>query len=370
MLVTVPRYPEYNYGDLVSITGELQTPPRLDDFDYKGYLAHQGIYATMYYPRIEVLEGGHGFPPLAWIYDLRGSLANTLAEVLPEPQASLAQGILLGLRGNIPADLSSDFTRSGTAHLLAISGVNLAIMAGILVGLGLWLFGRRHYLYIWLAFVIIWFYTIITGMNPPVVRGAIMASMFLFAEALGRQRSGMAALTFTAAVMVGISPYILGDASFQLSFLAMAGLIFIYPVLRDAGRRLIIARLGDEGFCDIDTECCHRQHERDAGGDNRRLAVNRLLLRHFFTGGPDRHFPAHAGIACNHYSRVVSDAARAGFNGGGAVFRLAGLALFILHDTGRQRFRVALDFFHQDRLDKSYFHRLLLRCTGNAHLAA
>ncbi len=247
-LVTVPRYPEYDYGDLVSITGELQTPPRLDDFDYKGYLAHQGIYATVYYPGIEVLEKGHGSPLLAWIYDLRGSLAQTLAEVLPEPQASLAQGILLGMRGNIPEDLSSDFTRSGTAHILAISGLNLAIMAGILVSLGLWLFGRRHYLYIWIAFVIIWFYTIITGMNPPVVRGAIMASMFLFAEALGRQRSGMAALAFTAAVMVGISPYILGDASFQLSFLAMAGLIFILPVLRDAGRRLITARLGDEGF--------------------------------------------------------------------------------------------------------------------------
>ena len=248
VLVTVPRYPEYDYGDLVSITGELQTPPQLDDFDYKGYLAHQGIYATIYYPRIEVLEKGHGSPLLAWIYDLRGSMAQMLAEVLPEPQASLAQGILLGMRGNIPGDLSSDFTRSGTAHILAISGLHLAIIAGILVSLGLWLFGRRHYLYIWLAFIIIWFYTIITGMNPPVVRGAIMASIFLIAEALGRQRSGMAALAFTAAVMVGISPYILGDASFQLSFLAMAGLIFLFPLLRGAGRRLISARLGEEGL--------------------------------------------------------------------------------------------------------------------------
>ncbi|OGO18324.1 MAG: DNA internalization-related competence protein ComEC/Rec2 [Chloroflexi bacterium RBG_16_50_11] len=248
VLVIVPRYPEYEYGDLVGITGEPQTPPMLDDFDYQGYLAHQGIYTTMYYPKIEVLDEGHGFPPLAGLYDLRANLAQTLAEVLPEPQAALAQGILLGMRGNIPPELNSDFTLSGTSHLLAISGLNIGIMAGILLSLGLWLFGRRHYLYVWLAFVIIWFYTVITGLNPPVVRSAIMASLFLFAEALGRQRSGMAALTFAAAVMVGISPYILGDASFQLSFLAMAGLIFIYPVLRDAGRRLITARLGDEGF--------------------------------------------------------------------------------------------------------------------------
>jgi competence protein ComEC len=248
VLVFVPRYPEYKYGDLFSVTGELETPPRLDDFDYKGYLAHQGIYATMYYPKIEVLDEGYGFQPLAWIYALRERLAQTLAEVLPEPQASLAQGIILGIRGNIPQYLNEDFTRSGTAHLLAISGLNIGIMAGILLGVGLWLFGRRHYLYVWLAFGAIWLYTVITGMNPPVVRGAIMASLFLFAEALGRQRSGMAALTLAAAVMVGIHPYILGDASFQLSFMAMAGLIFIYPILRETGRRVITARLGDEGF--------------------------------------------------------------------------------------------------------------------------
>jgi competence protein ComEC len=219
-----------------------------DDFDYKGYLAHQGIYTTIGYPRIDMLATGHGSPPLAWIYNLRANLAQKLAAVLPEPQASLAQGIILGMRGNIPADLNTDFTRSGTAHLLAISGQNIGIMTGILLAIGLWLFGRKRNLYIWLALVVIWFYTIITGMNPPVVRGAIMASVFLFAEALVRQRSGMAALICAAAVMVGVSPYILGDASFQLSFLAMAGLILIYPVLRDFGRRFIIARWSDEGF--------------------------------------------------------------------------------------------------------------------------
>jgi competence protein ComEC len=120
ILVVVPRYPELYYGDLVAIAGELQTPLALGDFDYKGYLAHQGIYATIYYPKIELLEKGHGFAPLAWIYNLRASLAEKLAEVLPEPQASLAQGILLGMRGNIPADLNNDFRSSGTSHILAI----------------------------------------------------------------------------------------------------------------------------------------------------------------------------------------------------------------------------------------------------------
>jgi competence protein ComEC len=247
VLAVVPRYPAYSYGDYLKIKGTPETPPQIGDFDYRGYLAHQGIYTTIYYPAIEVLDTGRGFRPLAWVYSLRNRLSDVLAEVLPEPQAALAQGIVLGIRTNIPANLQNDFAVSGTTHLLAISGMNIGIMAGILLGIGLWLFGRRHYLYIWLALGAVWLYAIITGMNPPVLRGAVMASLFLVAEALGRQRSGIVALFFTAAIMVGISPYTLGDASFQLSFMAMAGLVFLYPVLRDLWKKLVASKFGEEG---------------------------------------------------------------------------------------------------------------------------
>jgi len=247
-LVYVPRYPSYEYGDVLEISGEPETPQQFDDFDYRGYLAHQGIYTVIFYPYIEVIDTGQGNTLLSWIYSLRSSLSESLAEVLPEPQSSLAQGIILGIRGNIPSEVSDDFSRSGTAHILAISGLHLSIMAGVMLGVGLWLFGRRHYLYVWLALGAVWFYVIITGMHLPVLRGAIMASMFLFAELLGRQRSAIVALVFAAVVMVGVWPYILGDASFQLSFLAMAGLVFIFPVFRSLGRKITARFFGEEGF--------------------------------------------------------------------------------------------------------------------------
>jgi competence protein ComEC len=247
-LIFVPRYPAYEYGDVLLVRGEPRTPPRLDDFDYRGYLAHQGIYTTMLYPVIEVLDKGQGFPPLAWVYSLRSHLTQNLARVLPEPQASLAQGIVLGIRGNIPEQLKTNFSVSGTAHLLAISGLHLSIMVGVLVSLGLWLFGRRHYLYIWLALGSVWLYVLITGLHLPVVRGAIMASMFLLAEFLGRQRSAIVALMVAAAIMVGVSPHILGDAAFQLSFLAMAGLVYLFPIFRALGRKAVAARLGEDGM--------------------------------------------------------------------------------------------------------------------------
>ena len=235
-LVFVSRYPEYHYGDVLKVTGIPATPQQFDDFDYSGYLEHQGIYTVVFYPSVELLDTEKGFAPLAWIYSLRTGLAENIAETLPEPQASLAQGIILGMRGNIPEELRENFAASGAAHLLAISGLHLGIMAGVLLAIGIMLFGKRHYLYVWLAIGAIWFYVVITGVHLPVVRGAIMATLFLLAEFLGRQRSAIVALTLAAAVMVGVSPYILGDASFQLSFLAMAGLVFIFPVLRNAGR--------------------------------------------------------------------------------------------------------------------------------------
>jgi competence protein ComEC len=246
-LLFVPRYPTYKYGDVLQVKGKLETPPQLDDFDYEGYLAHQGIYSTMLYPEIEILERGRGVKLLEWVYRLRNSLSQTLTKVVPEPQASLAQGIILGIRYNIPTSIKTDFARTGTAHLLAISGLHLSIMAGILLSIGIWLFGRRRYLYIWLALGIIWLYALLTGMHPPVVRGAIMASLFLSAELLGRQRTAITSLAFAAAIMVGINPQILWDAAFQLSFLAMAGLIFLAPPLMTLGRKAVTTTIGEEG---------------------------------------------------------------------------------------------------------------------------
>jgi competence protein ComEC len=240
-IIRAPRYSEYHYGDILKVNGKMETPPQFDDFDYRAYLAHQGIYSMMYYPKIEILKRDAGSKALSFIYSARNSLNQSLSRTLSEPQCSLAQGILLGLRGNIPDSLTQAFSRTGTTHILAISGLNLSIVIGMILSIGVWLFGRRYSVSIWIALGAIWLYAIFTGMHPPIVRGAIMGSMFLFAEFLGRQRSASTALSFAAAVMVGIEPQILWDVSFQLSFLSMAGLIFIFPHLQSWNKKRMIA---------------------------------------------------------------------------------------------------------------------------------
>ena len=240
-IVRVPRYPEYRYGDVLSITGTLKTPQQIDDFDYKEYLARKGIQSIIYYPDIEIIERDKGSKILAAIYSFRVRLSQSLSQSLPEPQCSIAQCILLGIRSNMPDSIYNQFITTGTAHLLAISGLHLSIIIGILLSIGIWIFGKRYYIYIWLALAAIWLYVILTGMRPPVVRGAIMGSVFLMGEYLGRQRSASTALFFAAAVMIGIEPQLLWDASFQLSFSAMAGLVFLFPHFQRWGRRQIMS---------------------------------------------------------------------------------------------------------------------------------
>jgi competence protein ComEC len=148
------------------------------------------------------------------------------------------------LRGNIPDSLYEAFSRTGTAHLLAISGLHISIIIAMFLSFSILVFGRRRSIYIWLTLAITWLYALLAGMHPPIIRAAIMGSLFLIAEYLGRQRSAIIALAFAAAVMVGVQPHLLWSVSFQLSFLAMAGLILLYPYFQVWGRKGVASLFG------------------------------------------------------------------------------------------------------------------------------
>jgi len=339
-LLIVPTYPAYKYGDMLSVKGELESPYQPDDFD-----------STMHYSEIEITGSGAGFKPLEWVYSLRNRLSQTLAEVLPEPQASLAQGIILGIRGNIPSAVTEAFSRTGTAHLLAISGLHLSILALISLTLSKRLFGKRHYIYVWLTLATVWLYALITGMNPPVIRAAIMVSLFLTAELLGRQRSAITALAFAAAVMVGTSPRILWDASFHLSFLAMTGLIFIFPLIQALSRKAVNATLGEEGVAaSSHSHCYYRQPQRNPGSNHSRLASRRLLLRHCFAGRSSGYIAYPANTARHHYHRCPGGRDRNCCPAHRPGHRLDCLALPVIYVISSQRFCRYSTLLYRDRL--------------------
>jgi competence protein ComEC len=254
-LLYTSRYPEYLYGDILQVKGKLEGKPGTEPRNpaispevegYWAYLATLDVYFTISYPRIEILERNKGILPVHWLYGVRDRMAQTLVMVLPEPHAALAQGMTLGMRTNIPPELNDAFSRSGTTHILAISGVNLTMVAGILVSLTIRLFGRRRFIYIWVTLIIVWLYSWLTGLNPPVLRAAVMFSFFLAADLVGRQRHSVIALMLAAALMMIFNPLTLSSVSFQLSFMAMTGLVFLCPPIQSLVRK-VVDRIIDEG---------------------------------------------------------------------------------------------------------------------------
>jgi competence protein ComEC len=122
VLVRPSRPAEFRYGDRVRVTGELNTPPEFATFSYADFLARQGVYSLIDRPRVSVLEHDRGNPILDIIYGFRNRAYVVIQQILPEPQASLLSGILLGVDAGLPVVVQEDFRETGTTHIIAISG--------------------------------------------------------------------------------------------------------------------------------------------------------------------------------------------------------------------------------------------------------
>ena len=228
-LVETGRDPLIRYGDRLLVTGRAEQPVAFQGFDYRDYLARQGIHSVMLYPGLGLAGEGEGSPLLRGIYRLRYSLARSLEQSLPEPQGAMAKALLLGLRSAMPAELVRAFRETGTSHLLAISGLHVGVFLALSLALSRGVLGARGRVYVLAPLAAIWVYAVLAGMSPSVQRAAIMGSVYLAGLYLGRQSSGMPALAAAGAVMVGLEPAILSRVSFQLSFAAMAGLVLLAP---------------------------------------------------------------------------------------------------------------------------------------------
>lgn len=235
--VQAPRYPELLYGDELRVRGDLQTPPVYGDFSYKDYLARQGMHSLMKHPQIELLAQGQGSRFWAALYGFRHHASKVINRLLPEPQAALLNGILLGLETGIPRPLYDDFNHTGTSHIIVISGFNVTIIAGLLAQTLGRLVGRRRAVYPVVGGIVL--YTLLVGADAAVTRAAIMGIIYVVAIHLGRQSTALVSLFASAWLMTAINPLTLWDAGFQLSFMATLGLILFTPTLQGGFERLL-----------------------------------------------------------------------------------------------------------------------------------
>lgn len=244
ILVDVPQYPQYQYGDKLEITGKLEKPGEFKiadqdkTFDYGEYLARDKIYALInltdsFNPEkisgeIKIVGHNNGNWFLAGIYNIKNKFQNTINRILPEPLSALLDGLLLGSRRSIPIDLMTAFNIVGLTHIIAISGYNITIIIDIFAKTTKHWSKRLSFL---LGIFGLITFVILTGAQASVVRASVMAFLFLLARQLGRKGNLVIALTFVACIMLIINPMILRfDIGFQLSFMAVLGLIYITPI--------------------------------------------------------------------------------------------------------------------------------------------
>ena len=193
---------------------------------------------------VKLVGEGEGSAFYRSLYEFRRRLAASIATVVPEPQAALSQATLLGLRRNIPSDLTEAFRRTGTAHLLAISGLHVGILLSISLAVSAALLGRKHHLHLVAPLLVIWLYGLLSGMSPSATRACIMGSVYLVSLAFGRQRGSLAPIGCAATVMVAVSPSVIYSISFQLSFAAIAGIAAFTDLFGDRLRSYIERLVG------------------------------------------------------------------------------------------------------------------------------
>lgn len=240
VLITADLYPEYKYGEIISGKGNLERPGVIEDFDYRYYLLTKKIFGLVYKPKVNSEQrtvNSSDIGELNYLisqakgvlYKIKNKFSETLSQIMVEPETSFLKGLILGERSTMSSDLINNFNKTGTTHIIALSGYNVTIIISTIVAVFGYL-GRKNAFLVSLLFVI--FFVVMTGAASSVVRAAIMMILVLAAPLLGRRAKSINILVLTAAVMILFNPLILRyDLGFALSFLAISGLIIFSPIL-------------------------------------------------------------------------------------------------------------------------------------------
>lgn len=224
--VVIDSAPVIKYGDEVELKGILERPEE----PYVNYLKKGNIFSEMAFPEANRVNTKL-WTTLGALYAVRDTMQSTFSRMFPAREAALMSGLTLGDTSQFTKEFREAMQRTGTTHIVALSGYNvMLIVSATLSILGSFLrrkTARR------VAFIVILFFVLMTGVAASVVRAAIMAFLFIYLTVSGRLRNPRNVIAATALVMVLWNPRILVfDVGFQLSFLAFLGIVYIAPHIR------------------------------------------------------------------------------------------------------------------------------------------
>jgi len=241
VLVKMRRwYDRPAHGDYVWVRGKLRRPPaerNPGEFNYRAYLRKRHILGILYAASDSsalLRQCSGGSIVMRWVVlPVKHYLSDCIESYFGSTEeAFFLQGLLIGMRGQISSKIRESFSRAGVVHVLAVSGLHVGLILLIFLAIAAILrlpFAART----WLTLTGLLFYAAITGFNPPVTRASIMAAVILLGTLLERETDIYNLLAFAALIILIYEPMAFFQLSFQLSFLAIWGIVYFYPKLQD-----------------------------------------------------------------------------------------------------------------------------------------
>jgi len=228
ILVKLQPYPSFDYGDVIKFEGTIKKP---EPIEYADYLSKEKIFGVADFPKTELVAKNQGSVIQASLFRLKNKIIVNFQGYLPAERAAFLSGITLGEQAEFSIGFKQAMKNSGTTHLVALSGYNITILVmAIAYSLGYFLSRRLTFI---ITTLIILGFVLMVGAEASVVRAAIMGFLVLLAGQVSRLYSVRNAIVLAAFFMVLANPKVLRfDVGFQLSFLALIGIVYLSPAIQ------------------------------------------------------------------------------------------------------------------------------------------
>lgn len=230
-------FSEIKYGDKLMIAGSpdlLSSPKNPYEFDYKQYIGHQGIYYSDYVPFVDWQLIGNNPPSLLLKYsnELRGYFKRIIrSSIDSHREQAIALALILGIKDEIDADINKAYASAGAMHVLAVSGLHVGVVFWVIA----LLFGKLKknpkwkWVYLVVVLIVLWGYAFVTGLSSSVLRAVTMFSLVAFGSVSNRQTNIYNTLAASAFLLLCYNPYMIMSVGFQLSFVAVFGIVYMQP---------------------------------------------------------------------------------------------------------------------------------------------
>ncbi|GAB3936377.1 ComEC/Rec2 family competence protein [Mucilaginibacter myungsuensis] len=239
MTVDSARARKFAYGDVLLIPAKYDIPDapfNPAEFNYRKYLSQKNVFFQSFtdLKHVFVVDRKAGNQLVAYSLGLRQRLVGQFKKYMQDPEAiAVASTLILGYKAELDNDILQAYSKTGTIHVLSVSGAHVAIIfmmiAWLLKPLDRWRWGK--YLKATLSIGLIWYYSLLTGLSPAVCRAAVMITMVILGTSFTRRISMVNILAASAMAILLYDPFLIMDVGFQLSYLALVGLLVFQPIV-------------------------------------------------------------------------------------------------------------------------------------------